>query len=330
MKIPLIPVDFLRATALLCFFGAIPAVASGQEPARQPVLQHFVRTLGPFRIEAQTFTVELSMVCYKPAKNSRECPQLEDEANETVQSYRVLDAKGQAVFSRKLKLPLDPSKGLPAEPGTTENDTLVESASAVALEGRDHQALEILTLTSPRVPYDGPVHEEGPDYQIFALRDGTLQPMNPEPFHVSDSISELPPGATQNSRRLLPGNTFQVHEWLFYFTILRTVTLDWKAFLVEESCCEYALEDVHQHDIQSDGSVRLFPAPDAKAKPVTIDVSRDTGVRFLSAHIPDQPNSTCPGDCFYDSVWLRVRINGKPGWIHGTRDFEALGLYEED
>jgi hypothetical protein len=29
-----------------------------------------------------------------------------------------------------------------------------------------------------------------------------------------------------------------------------------------------------------------------------------------------------------DDVWVKVRIDGKVGWIHTTEDLNALGLYQ--
>lgn len=90
--------------------------------------------------------------------------------------------------------------------------------------------------------------------------------------------------------------------------------------------------------------VRLFSNPDQKSgKPERVVVKEDSKVEFLAAQAevnwsegaasgpsgsPEDPmNGSGRFGVAHDTdVWLKVRIDGKEGWIHTEEDFAAIGL----
>jgi hypothetical protein len=75
--------------------------------------------------------------------------------------------------------------------------------------------------------------------------------------------------------------------------------------------------------------LRLYPGPNEKSgSAVRIVLRRETRVEFLTAESTllwvEGQNQI--GFGVSDDVWLKVRIDGKEGWIHTRADFEAVGL----
>jgi len=42
------------------------------------------------------------------------------------------------------------------------------------------------------------------------------------------------------------------------------------------------------------------------------------------------PDASSVGISADSDLWLKVRIDGKEGWIHSEEDFQALGLPEDE
>ena len=100
--------------------------------------------------------------------------------------------------------------------------------------------------------------------------------------------------------------------------------------------------------------VRLWPSPDEKSgRPVKTVVKEDSKVDLVTALVathwlegpaPQAPRTSELADAgsfgvFSDAtadthtdigLWLKVRIDGKEGWIHSEEDFYALGLPEDE
>jgi hypothetical protein len=75
--------------------------------------------------------------------------------------------------------------------------------------------------------------------------------------------------------------------------------------------------------------VRLHAeASEEMGNPQHLVVKKSSNVEFLAAEgdvewqEDDRGASLNPGDDF----WIKVRIDGKEGWIHTQEDFEAIGL----
>jgi hypothetical protein len=72
--------------------------------------------------------------------------------------------------------------------------------------------------------------------------------------------------------------------------------------------------------------VQLFAATN-ESESQQVPVRADAKVDFLEV-LATVHWSTTGGrvECSFDNIWLRTRIAGKDGWVHGNESFEALGL----
>ena len=75
--------------------------------------------------------------------------------------------------------------------------------------------------------------------------------------------------------------------------------------------------------------MRLHPeADEERGTPAHVVVKKDSKVEFLAAETEVAWNEDADGVglSVSDDVWLKVRIDGKEGWIHTQEDFTAIGL----
>lgn len=124
--------------------------------------------------------------------------------------------------------------------------------------------------------------------------------------------------------------------------------------------CQYK---VLPEDLRNDGItfVRLWPSPDEKSgQPMKTVVKKDSKVELLAALVAThwlEGNPAGPADSkgprpqifqlddagsfgvtsggvadthASNDLWLKVRIDGKEGWMHSEEDFYALGLPEDE
>ncbi len=75
--------------------------------------------------------------------------------------------------------------------------------------------------------------------------------------------------------------------------------------------------------------VRLHvEAEEGMGIPVHVVVRQDSKVEFLEAEVELrwQEDRDGIGMGIGDDPWLKVRVDGKEGWIHTQEDFVAIGL----
>lgn len=294
----------LLATLLVLAGVAQPATA--QDDAPSPGSTHYVRALGPYPIDGKSFTVRLSVICYKAAPHPGEC---NEDDEETVKWMKIDDESGKTQFHREF----------PVAYAHQLERHLVE---VTRLEGKDHEALEIQFERLPsRV-------NTGVSVQVFGLRNGTLQALDEEPLHFYGELGELPKGSSEDSRRLLAGDTFPIYLLTNYFYISQPVCVNWKDFrldLKETGEFEMPQESHYQRrpTIQAEGYIHLYSSPDKGAERIGINVTPQSNVQLLRALFstgsPAEHSSA-------DDTWLQISIDDKVGWILGTDDYTAIGL----
>jgi hypothetical protein len=75
--------------------------------------------------------------------------------------------------------------------------------------------------------------------------------------------------------------------------------------------------------------VRLHrEADEGMGVPQHVVVKRDSKVEFLGVEteVVWKENADSVGLGVSDDVWIKIRIDGKEGWIHTQEDFQAIGL----
>jgi hypothetical protein len=298
----------LAAIAWSCCLVASPSRAKQekQEDERSPAPEHYVRTLGPFSIDGRNFTVKLSVNCYKESRHAGMCDENDQEA---VKSMKIVDNADRTCFSRSF-------------PIGYLHQLERHVVDATLLEGREHGALEI---TYTKLPSHA---NTGVTIQLFAIRDGALQPLNPDPLPFYGQLGELPPGPQKNSRMLLAGDVLPIYVLTNYFYVVCPVRVNWKEFdLDQQETGEFDV--VHQPpygrkpDIEAPGFIHLYSSPDTNASPRGIDVTAQSHVEVLKALFRKGPPEAhdSPSD-----TWLEISVDGKVGWIVGLDDYTAVGL----
>jgi hypothetical protein len=293
------------ASMISCTATFTPASARQEEDRPSPSPTHYIRKLGPYAIDGKNFTVKLSVICYKDTKHTGECTE-DDE--ETVKSLKIEDEAGKTRFE----------KSFPVAFAHQAERHVVE---VMRLEGQDHQALEVRYEKLPS-------HSNtGETMQLFGVRDGMLQAFNREPLDFNGELGELPAGTSKDSRRLLARDLLPIYLVTNYFYILEPVRVDWNDFALkpqESGEFEVAQESPYSRkpDIEGEGYIHLYASPDQKSAAVGMSVSPRSHVQVLSALFAANPEENSSAN----DTWLKISIDGKPGWILGLADYTAIGV----
>jgi hypothetical protein len=298
----------VTAAVTLSAIVALSAKARQQkeENERSPAAMHYTRTVGPFSIDGRNFTVKLSVKCYKESRHAGMC---DEDDQEAVKSMKILDDAGKTCFSKSFVI------GFMHQ---LERHTV----DATLLEGREHQALEIVYTRLPSQANSGAA------IQVFAIHGGALEPLDPDPLEFYGQLGDLPPGRQKYSKRLLEGDVLPIYVLTNYFYVVSPVRLNWKDFELDQSESG-EFDVVHQvpygrkPDIEATGFIHLYPSPDENASPTGVDVTPQSHVEVVKALFRKGPpeSHSLPSD-----TWLEISIDGKVGWIVGLDAYTAIGL----
>jgi hypothetical protein len=294
------------AILTLCFMVLVPAAAQQDDDAPSPAPTRYVRTLGPFPIEGQEFTVTLKVICYKESRHEGMC---NEDDEETVSSVRIVDQNGKSCFKRSFPVSLVHELGR-------------HLVDATLLEGHEHQALELTYEDLPSPP------RTGESIQLFGLLNGTLKPLDLEPLEFEGGLADLPAGRLKNSKRLLENDTLQIYALTTYFYIVTPVRVNWKDFRLEQQDSgDFDVADQPPYqirpDIESERLIHVYASPDRNTTPMVVNLTPQSRVELLKARFsaapPDEHDSA-------NDTWLKIRIDGRETWILGVEDYTALGL----
>jgi hypothetical protein len=173
----------------------------------------------------------------------------------------------------------------------------------------------------------------GESVQGFGVRGGTLRPLWPP----LEEYGELQlPGVDATGAR--GDGDVILKSWRYHFGLLLPLAIDWSCAPGSPTCVQLVppradtVSGLAVFDVWTDlrtptsaGSITLYAAPLSDAREVlrvlttsAIEVIEAAASASLSA---DQRLGVTVRDEF-----LRVRIDGREGWIRGPEDFEAIGL----
>ena len=226
---------------------------------------HYTRTLGPYSIDGQNFTVKLSVICYKETRHAGQC---NEDDEETVKSVKIDDAAGKTRFHRSF-------------PVAFSHRVERHVAEVTRLEGRDHQAIEILY---ERLPSHA---NSGESIQIFGVRDGELQALNRDPLDFYGQLGELPAGTSKDSRRLLAGDTLPIYVVTGYFYIVQPVRVNWKDYRLEpQETGEFEVAQEapfrRKPDIEANGYIQLYASPNKDTPSTGVSVTPQSSVQYAA------------------------------------------------
>jgi len=328
-----------RIIVLLCLVATLASRARAQESAsaqaqqgaaaQAATLEDFDRQLGPFEIRGQRFTVLLHM------KRIRGEKAVDPDSQETLVKFEIKDAGGVVHYDKIF-------------PYEVEGDRFVETtgASAQPLQGKQGSGLLVTYGASPSTPLGGL------SWQVFSLfagpptapLNGKLVPFS-KPIYLEGSLingeSGEPVVRTSEEPRL-QGDVLHFRVWTGNFYVMIPLRILWFQNTIGPAwrcqkmtargvkpVCEVRIEADRAPAEEDTTFVRLHPEADEEmGTRAHVVVKKDSKVEFLAAETEVIWNEDADGVGLgvSDDVWLKVRIDGKEGWIHTQEDFQAIGL----
>ena len=283
-------------------------------------LQDVGERQGPFRLDGQDFTVVLH---YKRA------PRDGGLGSRALVSLDIRDDAGTVQYQQSFSY-------------TVEGGTFSEicSAGIKLLSGSNGTGLLIESGCLPSAPLTG-----GP-WQIVGVVGGKLVPFG-KPLVTEGEWGGFVPGAinrTANLTRVLP-DVLRLRVWTGYFFVSVPVRIDWRegklalgqhcmrqtgSGLAEEGC-EVSVDEARViHRDQEMTFVRMFRESNERSgPPAHVVVKMDSTVEVIAGKVAiiwdERPEviSISAGE----DVWVKVRIDGREGWIHTLEDLNAAGLF---
>ncbi|MBI4461207.1 MAG: hypothetical protein HY648_14260 [Acidobacteria bacterium] len=310
---------FLLACCLVSLHAS-PAWAQTTSPAAQ--LEDATREVGPFDIKDQQFTVVLRS---KRVEAQGPAPDLSFQ--ETFTRLEIKDAAGRVHYEKSLPIP-EVSDGSFVE--TTDT-------SALLLQGKQGSGLLVVYNSLPSTPLGGT------SYQVFGLFDNKLVPFS-KPLYLEGSLVNEESGdqLIQTSEELnFQGDVLLFRLWMGNFFVIFPARLDWlqakisPAWLCQrmtargpQPLCRYRVQTERVPPEEDPTFVRLFPEPEEAFTPAHLVVKKDSSVEFLEVEceVVWGEDADGVGLSISDDPWIKVRIDGKEGWIHTQEDFIAIGL----
>ena len=272
----------------------------------------------PIKIGGQMFTV---------ASHSKRIKGKTGVDTEAITSLEIRDASGAIAFQESFSYSFD--KG--------EFDELC-SASTEVLPGSMGNWLLVSSECLPDAPLSG-----GP-WQILGVANNKLVPWGKPLYTLGKWLRFVPGKVSKTGAATTFGlDMIELKVWTGNFFVTLPVRIDFNEPKLEpgircisqagrspaESGCEVPVE-ANRDPAGDDTFVRLFPEPaKGTGTPSHVIIHKNSTVEFLAANVrivfDDSDGSIALGVA--DDAWLKVRIDGKTGWIHTQEDLEAIGLH---
>jgi hypothetical protein len=304
--------------------------------------------LGPFAISGSDYTVVL--------RNRKRQPGSTQETGDTVVAMEIRDAAGAIQYQRKF-------------PYLETNDAFSDAwlVDARLLAGTNGTGL-LVSYSLDSEP-SAPQHSYPRWWQVFGVVAGKLKPFGaPVSFEAQLGWEAAAKSGVYNSARPLGSHAdaLQFRIWTGHFRMIYPVRVDWAegkmtpvqpcdeqaatASSGEIQACQYSVLPETDRQIPDTTFVTLCPRPDEKCEnSPNVVVKPNSKVDLLVAQVKAHWNggvaagpsgkSGNPIDGMDDAggadwaqndeLWLKVRIDGKEGWMHGEEDFQAFGLPQD-
>ncbi len=299
-------------------------VPQGGQATAAPVMAQKLEDVeereGPFTLAGRAFTVVLH---YKrlPGKISPD--------SQALASLEIRDPTGEVQHQESF-------------PHAIEKGAFVESCSADIrlLSGSNGKGLLIDSGCLPSAPLSG-----GP-WQIVGVVGGKLVRFG-KPLMAEGELGEFVPGAINHIGNLtqILVDTLKIRVWTGYFFVSVPVRVDWlqgqlalgqhcmyqTGHGMAEEGCEMAAEEAQPAPREQELTfVRMFQESNERiGPPAHVVVKKDARVEIVAGKVlitweegPEAVHLSVGED-----VWVKVRIDGREGWIHTPEDLNAIGLF---
>lgn len=299
-----------RETALSNTSQAAQAAAS---PAEQPRVEGFEERKGPFTIKGQTFTVVQHLKGRK------------GDADATLALLEIVDSAGVVRYRDDYPYAVESGGFCPAR------------VKVILGSNGGGFLLDMACETS--------APEGGGPWQILSVADGKISPLG-KPFSAEGQMGELVPGEIKkigNLTQILP-DELRINLFTGYFHVTVALRVGWweGGLALAQHClyqtghgfapdgCEMPVEGAERAPREQEVTfVRMFrESNDQVGIPEHVVVKKDSQVEILAAKVFVTLEELKSGISLGvgDDIWVKVRIDGKEGWIHTEEDLQAIGL----
>ena len=288
--------------------------SASNKPAVTAAAQDSGQQLGSFVIGGATYRVVLQE---KPR-----LPGSTQETGSTVAKMEIQDSAGTVVYQRTF-------------PVQTEFEGFSDAwfVTAKILTGRTGTGL-LINYALDSEP-SAPTPENDSWWQLFGVINGKLKAFS-GPISVQGDL--LPNDS--------PSDVLRFKVWAHHYRLMFPVAVNWAEGKLSSAmpcdACEY---DVLPEDLSGRDDltfVRLCPRVEGQCtNPERTLVKKDSKIELVAGHAAVQwnpgselgpsgdPNNPMPNEgniTVPQEVWLKVRIDGKEGWLNEEEDFTALRL----
>jgi hypothetical protein len=237
----------------------------------------------------------------------------------------IRDSGGSAVYKR-------------AFPLQAETDTFSDAWDVAAKVINNGNGTGLLINYSLDAEPSDTTPEETTWWQLFGVVNGEFRPFS-GPLAVEGDLVDLHSG------------TLDFRVWAHRASVIFPLRIDWMQgrLIPERNCvvlpCEFKAipkEVSYREDLTF---VRLCAAPDQCGNRERVIVKKESSVEVLLCRVPvhwKEGNANGPSpdnkDAMNDAgeitvpeqdLWVKVRIDGKEGWLHDEEDFMSLGMVFE-
>ena len=286
-------------------------------PAERPKVEDVEEHKGQFTIKGQTFTV---------VQHLKHTGQEGDALDYTsIVLLEILDSGGVVRYRDNF-------------PYAAEDGGFC-GASVKVLSGSNGAGFLLDMACDPSEPDNG-----GP-WQILSVSNGKISPLG-KPFSTQGRIADFVPGEIQkigNLTKIFP-DELRIRLFTGYFYVTVPVRVGWweGGLALGQRClyqtghgfaeggCEMPVEDVERAPSEQELTfVRLFSESNDQGTPAHVVVKKDSKVEILAGKVfvtrEESKRGTNLG--VGPDIWVKVRVDGKEGWIHTAEDLQAVGLY---
>ncbi len=221
-------------------------------------------------------------------------------------SFEIKDEAGTSFYKKTLG---------PYEDSTTVIEGIFK------LEGKSGEGLILYFDTAPSAP------PSGKSFQIFGVVKGNLKPLS-QPVNVYGQMESLPKGKSRDSIRLFKGDVIKIKLWKGLIGLVVPLDIDFQKLMIsplkKEGIFDIYFITAPDKPVKLPGSFYLDHNVNAKVE--NIDATKGMNVEFLNAYAEVQLKQNGSVDIDVSNLWLKVKINGREGWINDLNDFNMLGL----
>ena len=296
------------------------------EIPQQPVplavtLEDVEQSIGPLKTKEQNFKAILH------GKRARMKARPDIESEETVVKMEIRDEAGTIHFEKLFPYSLNGS-----------NFEESNSVSAEILVGKQRSGILVTYSVDPSTPLGGT------SYQVFGMFDDKLVPFSKPVSVEGQLIGETSANSVMKTSAEpgLDAEVLRFRVWSGNVFVILPVRVDWLQTKMGPAwrctkmtsrgnlpICRFSVEAdrVPQQDELT--FVRLHAEADegfGAAEHVVIKKNSKVEILEAEGELVWQEGDDQIGLGVGEDLWLRVRIDGKEGWIHTQEDFNAIGL----